>query len=178
MTRDFHAPGRSAVYAANGMVATQVDTRRGACGADSVIATPAVQLFRFSNAAFQDSMKNAGRPNVDLVIVSTHTGCGDTTHNRIIGYYSDNLEVKWTFNGAGTRWPAELTKPSHPANGLYNAVRPVITGASCGCAAVFGATKEVAACGLPEIKDHALPGTPGLASIRRYLAEGWQTLVF
>jgi len=43
---------------------------------------------------------------------------------------------------------------------------------------VFGATKDVAACGLPEIKDHALPGTPGLASIRRYLAEGWQTLVF
>jgi hypothetical protein len=87
-------------------------------------------------------------------------------------------EVNVVFVGAGTRWPAELTKLSHPANELYNAVRPSITGASCGCAAVFGATKEVAACGLPEIKDHALPGTPGLASIRRYLAEGWQTLVF
>jgi hypothetical protein len=43
---------------------------------------------------------------------------------------------------------------------------------------VFGAANEVAACGLPEIKDNALPGTPGLASIRRYLAEGWQTQVF
>lgn len=89
-----------------------------------------------------------------------------------------NDEVNVIFSGAGTRWPAELTKLSHPANGLYNAVRPVITGASCGCSAVFGTTKEVAACGLPEIKDHALAGTPGLASIRRYLAEGWQTLVF
>jgi hypothetical protein len=87
-------------------------------------------------------------------------------------------EINVVFAGAGTRWPAEFTKLSHPANGLYNAVRPSITGASCGCAAVFGATKEVAACGLSEIKDHALPGTPGLASIRRYLAEGWQTLVF
>jgi hypothetical protein len=87
-------------------------------------------------------------------------------------------EVNVLFVGAGTRWPAELTKLSHPANQLYNAVRPSVTGASCGCAAVFGAAKEVAACGLPEIKDHALPGTPGLASIRRYLAEGWQTLVF
>jgi hypothetical protein len=86
-------------------------------------------------------------------------------------------EVNVVFAGTGTRWPAELSKPSHPANGLYNAVRPVIAGASCGCSAVFGAAKEVVACGLPEIKDHALPGTPGLASIRRYLAEGWQTLV-
>jgi hypothetical protein len=89
-----------------------------------------------------------------------------------------NDEVNVIFSGAGTRWPAELTKVSHPANGLYNAVRPVITGASCGCSAVFGTTKEVAACGLPEIKDHALPGTPGLASVRRYFAEGWHTLVF
>ena len=89
-----------------------------------------------------------------------------------------NDEVNVLFSGAGTRWPAELTKLTHPANGLYNAVRPVITGASCGCAAVFGATESVAATGLPEVKDHALAGTPGIASIRRYLAEGWETLIF
>jgi hypothetical protein len=87
-------------------------------------------------------------------------------------------EVNVVFAGAGTRWPSEFTKLSHPANGLYNAVRPSITGASRGCSAVFGAAKEVEACGLPEIKDNELPGTPGVASIRRYLAEGWQTLVF
>lgn len=87
-------------------------------------------------------------------------------------------EVNVVFAGAGTRWPAELSKLSHPINGLYNAVRPLITGASGGCASVFGATDDVRASGLPEIKDHALPGTPGLVSIHRYLAEGWQTLVF
>lgn len=89
-----------------------------------------------------------------------------------------NDEVNIVFSGAGTRWPEELAKLTHPANGLYNAVRPAVTGASCGCASVFGATDSVKACGLPEIKDHALAGTPGIASIRRYLAEGWQTLVF
>lgn len=89
-----------------------------------------------------------------------------------------NDEVNVLFSGAGTRWPAELAKLTHPANGLYNAVRHAVTGVSCGCAAVFGTSSEAAACGLPEIKDHALEGTPGLASIRRYLAEGWQTLVF
>ena len=87
-------------------------------------------------------------------------------------------EVAVVFNGAGTRWPAELAKISHPANGLYNAVREAVKGASCGCAAVFGATKDVEACGLPLITDKALPGTPGLSDIRGYLAAGWQTLVF
>jgi len=87
-------------------------------------------------------------------------------------------EVEVVFNGAGTRWPAELTKVSHPANGLYNAVREVVKGASCGCAVVFGATKDVEACGLPLITDKALPGTPGLSDLRGYLAAGWQTLVF
>ena len=87
-------------------------------------------------------------------------------------------EVEVVFNGAGTRWPAELSKVSHPANGLYNAVREAVKGASCGCAAVFGATKDVEACGLPLLKDKALAGTPGLSDIRRYLAGGWQTLVF
>lgn len=87
-------------------------------------------------------------------------------------------EVNVVFVGAGTRWPAELAKLSHPANPLYNAVRPSVVGASRACSAVFGTAKEVAGCGLSEIHDNALPGTPGLASIRRYLADGWQTQVF
>jgi len=87
-------------------------------------------------------------------------------------------EVEVVFNGAGTRWPEELIKVSHPANSLYNTVREAIKGASCGCATVFGATKGVEACGLPLLKDKALTGTPGLSNIRRYVAEGWQTLVF
>jgi hypothetical protein len=88
----------------------------------------------------------------------------------------DHVEV--VFNGAGTRWPEELTKVSHPANALYNAVRETVKGASCGCAAVFAATKGVEACGLPLLKDKALAGTPGLANLRTYLADGWRTLIF
>jgi hypothetical protein len=87
-------------------------------------------------------------------------------------------EVEVVFAGAGTRWPPELSKLGHPAHALYDAVRPVIAGASCGCAAVFGASEGVSACGLEPLKDYALPGTPGLASLRRYLTGGWQTMVF
>jgi len=88
----------------------------------------------------------------------------------------DQVEV--TFIGAGTRWPAELTKVSHPFNGLYNSVREAVVGASCGCAAAFGASEGVQACGIKEVKDVAVEGTPGLASVRRYLVEGWNTIVF
>lgn len=87
-------------------------------------------------------------------------------------------EVAVVFNGAGTRWPAELARLSHPANGLYNSVRDVVQGASCGCADVFRAKESVEACGVPLRKDHALTGTSGLLSLRRYVAEGWNTIVF
>ena len=78
----------------------------------------------------------------------------------------DQVEV--SFIGTGTRWPAELAKLGHPANELYNEVREVIVGASCACAAVFGATESLAACGVPERKE----------GLHRPLAEGWQVLVF
>jgi hypothetical protein len=87
-------------------------------------------------------------------------------------------ETEIVFTGAGTRWPAELSKHAHPAHGLYETVRPAVAGACNHCAIVFGAEGAVKSCGLPSIKDNNLAGTHGLASIRRYLAEGWQTLVF
>lgn len=87
-------------------------------------------------------------------------------------------EVAVVFNGPGTRWPAELTKLMHPAHALYQSVRDVVQGASCGCAEVFGATESVKACGVASVNDNALSGTSGLLSLRRYLADGWSVVVF
>jgi len=87
-------------------------------------------------------------------------------------------EVDVVFAGAGTRWPAELGKLEHPLNGLYSSVRETVKGASCGCADAFGAAESLDACEIPKIKDHALSGTTGVASLRRYIADGWQTQVF
>lgn len=87
-------------------------------------------------------------------------------------------EVEVVFVGAGTRWPAEATKLGHPLQGLYSQVRSAVKGASCGCADAFGAAAGVEACGVPKLKDHAMAGTTGLASLRRYAVEGWQTFVF
>jgi len=87
-------------------------------------------------------------------------------------------ETEIVFTGAGTRWPTELSKPTHPAHGLYQTVQPVVVGACNHCAIVFGAESAVKSCGLQVITDNNLAGTHGLASIRRYLAEGWQTVLF
>jgi hypothetical protein len=87
-------------------------------------------------------------------------------------------EVEVGFIGTGTRWPAELTKVGHPVNGLYQEVRELVVGASCACAAVFDATDGLQACGIEEKKDNPRHGTPGLLSLRPYLAGGWNVLVF
>lgn len=87
-------------------------------------------------------------------------------------------DVAVVFNGTGTRWPAELTKLSHPANVLYNSVRDLVQGVSCGCAEVFGAKEAAESCGVPLKNDHALAGTAGLLSLRRYVADGWNMVVF
>lgn len=87
-------------------------------------------------------------------------------------------EVQVLFAGAGTRWPSELTKLGHPAGKLYQAVRPLVRGASCGCSEVFGAKSEVEACGVPLLRDHQLEGTSGLASVRALVADGFSPLLF
>ena len=87
-------------------------------------------------------------------------------------------EVEVSFIGTGTRWPAELSKLTSPVNALYNEVRGLVVGASCACAAVFGATESVQACGIKEKKDNVLNGTPGLLSLRHDLADGWNVLIF
>lgn len=87
-------------------------------------------------------------------------------------------EVAIVFQGTGTRWPKELARLGHPARELYDAVRPLVAGASKACSIVFGAHADVQAAGLQELTDNALAGSPGLGSIRRYAAEGWTTLLF
>ena len=87
-------------------------------------------------------------------------------------------ELAIIFAGTGTRWPAELSKLSHPANERYNHLRENVRGASRGCAVRNGAVEGLQTAGVPLLDDNALPGTPGVASIRRYYAEGWNVSIF
>jgi hypothetical protein len=87
-------------------------------------------------------------------------------------------EVEIVFKGAGTRWPAELVKPAHPAHDRYQSVRESVKGVSLGCSIKFGAKDGAVACGTPLLADTALAGTPGIAGLRRYQTEGWQIVTF
>lgn len=120
-----------------------------------------------------------------IIILSDPRANNDEANGRLFNALSlaqESLtagdEVEVVFIGAGTRWPAELTKVGHPFNGLYNSVREAVKGVSCGCAAAFGATEGAQACGVPEVKNNPVAGTPGLLSVRHYLAAGWTTLIF
>ena len=87
-------------------------------------------------------------------------------------------DVSIVFQGAGTRWIGELNKPHHPAHELFEAVKDQVAGVSCGCASVFGGTEEAEQSGFDLIKDNPVPGTPGVASLRKYAAEGSTILTF
>lgn len=87
-------------------------------------------------------------------------------------------EVEIVFKGAGTRWPGELAKLSHPAHERYQSVRELVKGASLGCAMKYGAKDDAEAAGVALLADAALPGTPGIAGLRRYQAEGWSLATF
>jgi hypothetical protein len=87
-------------------------------------------------------------------------------------------DVRILFLGTGTRWIAELDKPDHPVHGLFNLVKDKIEGISCGCADVFGATEEVQASEFDFITDNPIPGTAGLPSVSRLMADGYNVLVY
>ncbi|HKJ69438.1 MAG TPA: hypothetical protein VKA68_15885 [bacterium] len=46
-------------------------------------------------------------------------------------------EVKIIFDGAGTRWPAELADENHTAHSVYKAIEEGITGVCDCCARAF-----------------------------------------
>jgi hypothetical protein len=88
------------------------------------------------------------------------------------------LPVEVVFQGAGTRWPALLAAPEHPAHALYTAVADRVAGASCGCADVFGARASVERAGVPLLTGNPVPGTSGLTSLGAWLAEGATVVTF
>src|ERR1700754_2172880 len=78
-------------------------------------------------------------------------------------------DVSLIFQGAGTRWPSEITKLSHPAHGLYHAVADKVDGACGGCADVFGATDSVKATEIKLVSDREIPGVGKIIDLSRYL---------
>jgi len=119
------------------------------------------------------------------IVILSDPRAGEEALGRLFNALSAAHEFKQAgdpvtvqFQGTGTRWSGPLAQPDHPAYGLFQEVRDVVAGVSCGCAEVFGATGDAQACGLPLLRDHPLPGTPGVAGLRALAADGYQILTF
>lgn len=87
-------------------------------------------------------------------------------------------EAAIIFQGAGTRWPAELVQPEHPAHALFKAVESGIAGICGGCADVFGAAEDARKTGIRLDYDKAIPGTPGILDLSSYLDDGFRLVTF
>ncbi|MDQ8202946.1 hypothetical protein [Pelagicoccus sp. SDUM812003] len=87
-------------------------------------------------------------------------------------------ELAIAFVGSGTRWPAKLSELGHPANAIYDRLRPHIVGASRSCAVRNEAVEGLESAGIALVGDNEVEGMAGVFSIRRYLAEGWNVVTF
>ncbi len=83
-----------------------------------------------------------------IVVFSDPKSGGEEALSRLFNAMFLTLELKdksqdvaLMFQGAGARWPAEITQPAHPAHALFDVVQDKVTGICGGCADVFGATK-------------------------------------
>ena len=82
-------------------------------------------------------------------------------------------DLKFIFEGAGTKWIGELEKPGHKLHELYAGLKKNLTGACSFCAQAFGVKNEVEKAGIPlisEYKNHP--------SILNLVNEGYQVLTF
>ncbi|MGI8483475.1 MAG: DsrE family protein [Thermomicrobiales bacterium] len=81
--------------------------------------------------------------------------------------------VRLIFDGAGTKWIAELSDPTHSSHVLYESVEDQITGVCQYCAKAFGATDAVRAAGVPLLDEYQQH-----PSLRNLIADGFQVLIF
>jgi len=82
-------------------------------------------------------------------------------------------EVQLIFDGAGTKWIGEVSKPEHNYSRLFDAVKDKITGVCSYCAHAYGVVETVKGCRIVLLDEYE-----GHPSIRNLLAEGYQIITF
>ncbi|HJV21134.1 MAG TPA: DsrE family protein, partial [Holophagaceae bacterium] len=87
-------------------------------------------------------------------------------------------EVALVFQGAGTRWAAEVTKADHPMNPLFRSVEDRVAGVCGACATAYNTLKEAKASGLPVVGDLPVPGIGCVISLGDYITKGYQVVLF
>lgn len=82
-------------------------------------------------------------------------------------------DVQLIFDGAGTKWIPELSRPDHKLKGLFDAVKDRVTGACSFCAEAFGIHQRIPLCGIPLLQEYERH-----PSFRALIAQGYQVITF
>ena len=112
---------------------------------------------------------------VVLADTETHEGLGRVVNalETAKEMAENDDDVRIVFDGAGTKWVAELSDEDHDAHGLYKAVEEHIDGACKFCAKAFGVQNAIEQTDielLAEYDDHP--------SLRRLIQNGYQLITF
>lgn len=82
-------------------------------------------------------------------------------------------DVKLIFDGAGTKWIGQLSKPEHKYHGLFVSVRVSISAVCRYCATAYGVADEVQASGLALTDEYH-----GHPSLRTLVTASYQVITF
>ena len=82
-------------------------------------------------------------------------------------------ETKLIFDGAGTKWVAELSNPEHKYHRALDEVRDSVEGACAYCSKAFGVKDQVEAANVPLLDDFS-----GHPSLRSLISDGYQVITF
>ena len=112
---------------------------------------------------------------VVLADTDTHEALGRVVNalEAVKEFKEGGDEVQLIFDGAGSKWVGQLSRPDHKAHGLYESVRDRVSGVCEYCAGAFGVKDEVQACGVPLTDDFE-----GHPSFRNLMSEGYQIITF
>jgi hypothetical protein len=77
------------------------------------------------------------------------------------------------FDGAGTKWIAELSREDHKYHALFEDVRDVVAGACSYCAGAYGVKEQVEQTGVPLLDEYE-----GHPSVRSLVNDGYEVVTF
>ncbi|MDD5615708.1 MAG: DsrE family protein [Candidatus Methanoperedens sp.] len=97
-------------------------------------------------------------------------------HNALLAakeFKDVNDDFKLIFDGAGTKWIKELSKPDHMFHELFDSLKGKSTGVCSFCAGAFGIKESAMESSIPlmgEYEEHP--------SFRKLISQGYQIITF
>ncbi len=77
------------------------------------------------------------------------------------------------FDGAGTKWVAELSEPEHEYHQLLEETQELVEGACAYCSSAYGVREQVEQSPVPLLDEY-----DGHPSLRRLISDGYEVVTF